>query len=78
MILQHSGAPRRGIAKLRLQTTSGRHRPPPGRRNAPPDDRLHRAIQYSETSVIERTSCGVLDTPHARGYDGVVPSEATK
>ena len=29
----------------------------------PPDDRLQRAIQYSETSVIESKSCGVLDTP---------------
>ena len=29
--------------------------------------RLDRATQYSETSVIEPRSRGVLDTPHARG-----------
>ena len=40
-----------------------RHRPPPGRRFAPPDDRLRRAIQYSETLAIEPKGCGVLDTP---------------
>ncbi len=46
---------------------TNRHRPPPGRRNAPPDDRLQRAIQYSETVVVDPRSRGVLDTPHARG-----------
>src|SRR6266480_89888 len=34
---------------------------------APPDDRLQRAIQYSEASVMESISRGVLDTAHARG-----------
>jgi hypothetical protein len=33
----------------------------------PPDDRLRRAIQYSEAPVLESRSCSVLDTPHARG-----------
>jgi len=33
--------------------------------------RLDRAIQYSEASVIESRSCGVLDTPHARGMTTV-------
>jgi hypothetical protein len=32
----------------------------------PPDDRLRRAIQYSEAPVIESRSCGVLDTPLSR------------
>src|SRR5712672_2513525 len=32
----------------------------------PPDDRLRRAIQYSETSVMESKGHSVLDTPHAR------------
>src|SRR6266481_1454234 len=32
----------------------------------PPDDRLRRAIQYSEAPVIESTSRGVLDTPLSR------------
>jgi hypothetical protein len=50
-----------------MRQTLGRHRPPPGRRKAPPDDRLQRTIQYSETLVIERKGCGVRDAPHARG-----------
>jgi len=54
--------------------TSNRHRPPPGRRIAPPDDRLRRAIQYSETSVMESKSCGVPDTPHARGMTALCGS----
>jgi hypothetical protein len=40
-----------------------RHRPPPGRRIAPPDDRLRRAIKYSEALAIEPKGRGVLDTP---------------
>src|ERR1700704_2087676 len=35
----------------------------------PPDDRLRRAIQYSEASMMDSQSCGVLDT-RFRGYDG--------
>jgi hypothetical protein len=50
------------------------HRPPPGRRSAPPDDRLQRAIQYSEPSAIELKSRGVLDTPHARGMTAFIAS----
>jgi hypothetical protein len=45
-----------------------RHRPPTGRRRAPPDDRLRRAIQYSEASVIKSIARGMLDT-RLRGYD---------
>jgi hypothetical protein len=43
----------------------------PGMTAAPPTviARLDGAIQYSEASVIEPRSRGVLDTPHARGYD---------
>src|SRR6266436_2815868 len=37
----------------RTRPTLDCHRPPPGRRIAPPDDRLQRAIQYS-TSVRGR------------------------
>jgi len=37
--------------------------------------RLDRAIQYSEASVIEPRSCGVLDTPHARGMTTVRAEE---
>jgi hypothetical protein len=57
------------VAKARLMSTSAphpqRHRPPPGRRVAPPDDRLQRAIQYSEASVTESRSRSVLDTPRS-------------
>src|SRR5467141_5086138 len=56
----------------RTRHTSNRRRPPPGRRIAPPDDRLRRAIQYSEMPVMESKSCGVLDTPACAGYDGLV------
>jgi hypothetical protein len=51
--------------------TLRRHRPPTGRREAPPDNRLRRAIQYSEASVMESRSRSVLDT-RMRGYDGFV------
>ena len=65
--MQTSGASRRENAKsrlmIRVRHTLSRRRPPPGRRIAPPDDRLQRAIQYSETSMMEPESCGVLDTP---------------
>ncbi|SHK19837.1 hypothetical protein SAMN05444159_2679 [Bradyrhizobium lablabi] len=43
------------------------HRPPPGRRNAPPDDRLRRTIQYSRDASDERRGRGVLDAPPSRG-----------
>src|SRR4030081_3648332 len=44
----------------RARHTSNRHRP------------RRRAIQYSETSVMESKSCGVLDNPACAGYDGLV------
>jgi hypothetical protein len=40
--MQSSGGVRRENAGARLLT---RHAPPPGRREAPPDDRLRRGIQ---------------------------------
>src|ERR1700760_1782899 len=52
--MQTSGASRREIAEARLQHSS-RHRP------------RRRAIQYSETPVIESISRGVLDNPLPRG-----------
>jgi len=64
----------REVANARLMSAPypSRHRPPPGRRIAPPDDGLQRAIQYSEASVMESKSCGVLDTPLiARGMTAV-------
>ena len=61
-----------GLSRGRARHTSNRRRPPPGRRIAPPDDRLRRAIQYSETSVMESKSHSVLDTPACAGYDGLV------
>jgi hypothetical protein len=58
-----------------------RHRPPPGRRNAPPYYRLRRTIEYSTASRLDLEGRGVLDTrrslssgAHSRdplaGYDG--------
>jgi hypothetical protein len=41
---------------LRARHSLSRHRPPPGRRNAPPDDRLQRTIQYSRDASDERRS----------------------
>src|SRR2546430_8601524 len=46
-----------------------RHRPPTGRRKAPPDDRLQRTIQYARDGRVHSISRGVLDT-RIRGYDG--------
>src|SRR3981189_3639177 len=43
-------------------------RPANGSAEWPPDDRLRRAIQYSEASVMESKGRGVLDT-RLRGYD---------
>ena len=40
----------------------GCHRPPPGLACGEPDDRLQRAIQYSETFAMNPRSRGVLDT----------------
>src|SRR5258707_2819734 len=51
---------------LRLRSSS----PATGSRECAPDDRLLRAIQYSETAVLESISRSVLDTACA-GYDGV-------
>jgi hypothetical protein len=48
---------------VRARHTLSRHRPPTGRREAPPDDGLRRAIQYSEALVMEPRSRGLLDTP---------------
>ena len=39
------------------------HRPPTGRRSAPPDDRLQRAIQYVAASGISTAVCGILERP---------------
>jgi hypothetical protein len=47
-----------------------RHHPPPGRRNAPPDDRLKRMIQYSAAVVPDHWLPGVLDRPVEPGDDG--------
>src|SRR5260370_36629096 len=73
--MNHSGASRRGNAEARWQTLwmfenrnhTSRRRSPPGRRIAPPDDRLQRAIQYSEASIMESKGHGLLDTSLARG-----------
>jgi len=40
----------------------GRHHPPTGRREAPPDDRPQRAIQYS------RGGCAGIEKPQRTGY----------
>jgi hypothetical protein len=50
--------------------TPRRHRPPTDLAFGEPDDRLRRAIQYSEASVIKSIGRGVLDT-RLRGYDGL-------
>src|SRR5437667_9374813 len=45
--------------------------PANGSRECAPDDRLRRAIQYSETPVIESRGCSVLDTPLSRSMTGL-------
>jgi len=59
--MHDSGASRRGIVE---SSTSLRAN---GSRECAPDDRLQRAIQHSEASVMVSKGRGVLDTPHARG-----------
>jgi hypothetical protein len=64
--MHDSGASRREIASTRLMNMSAPHSQPSSPATgsgAPPDDRLQRAIQYSETSMMEPRSRGVLDTP---------------
>src|SRR6266700_1059307 len=58
--MHDSRAMRRGNVKLYLIGTNAPHSPP----SSPGFDR---ATQYSEAPVIERKSCGVLDTPLSRG-----------
>jgi hypothetical protein len=47
-----------------LRLTLTRHHPPPGRRDAPPDDRLRRATQYS------RHANAGIDRPRPTGSPG--------
>src|SRR5216683_1868515 len=70
--MHSSGASRREIAKPYLMSMSTPHSQPSspatGSAEWPPDDRLRRAIHYSETSMMESRGRSVLDTPFA-GYD---------
>jgi len=50
--------------RLLLAMVFNCHRPPPGRRNAPPDDRLRRAIQYS------RDASDRIEKPRLTGSSG--------
>jgi hypothetical protein len=53
---------------VQTRHTRRRRGPPPGRRIAPPDDRLQQVIQYSRPSVVESRSRGVW-VPCFRGDD---------
>src|ERR1700687_2821096 len=55
-------APLAMTVSKRSRQIYARHRPPPGRRNAPPDDRLQRAIQYS------RDADDGIERPRRTGY----------
>jgi hypothetical protein len=44
----------RGLRQDQPEQITSCHCPPPGRRNAPPDHRLQRAIQSSGASAIDR------------------------
>jgi hypothetical protein len=55
-------APRAMTVSRRTRHTLNRRRPPPGRRIAPPDDRLQRAIQYS------RDADDGVERPRRTGY----------
>jgi hypothetical protein len=50
-----------------------RHHPPPGRRNAPPDDKLQPMIQYAAALVLDHRRPGVPDRPVKPGDDGYGP-----
>ncbi len=71
--MHSSGASRRGIIRMcrdrhcgRARHTLNRHRP------------RRRAIQYSETPIMESRSCDVLDTPLSRSMTVFARSGATK
>jgi hypothetical protein len=80
--MRDSGASRREIAKLRLMNTNAPHSqlssPANGSAEWPPDDRLRRAIQYSETSMMESRSRSVLDTPLSRSVTVIATNETTR
>jgi hypothetical protein len=68
-----SGASRREVANARLKSTSAPHSQPSSPANGsaewPPDDRLQRAIQYSEASVMFPNTC--QPCPRAKHFHGV-------
>jgi hypothetical protein len=47
-----------------------RRHPPPGRRSAPPDDRLQRMIQYAAAVLLDHRRLEVLDRQVKPGDDG--------
>src|ERR1700733_12614478 len=69
MNLQTSGECCRENAEVRPRTTSPPSSSANGSAEWPPDDRLRRTIQYSETLVMERKTRDVLDA-RLRGHDG--------
>jgi hypothetical protein len=54
------------------------HRPPPGRRDAPPDDRLQRVIQYAAASRLITSASGILDHPLSRVTTAVIAGRSCR
>jgi hypothetical protein len=57
--------------------THCRRHPPPGRRHAPPDDRLQRMIQYSATFMLTHRRSAILGRPVKPGDDGWAADSAS-
>jgi hypothetical protein len=62
----------RGREAVSANELLSRHRPPPGRRIAPPDDRLQRTIQYSRDVSDRAEKPRRTGYPACAEYDGVV------
>jgi hypothetical protein len=80
-LAQHGARGSRG-ANVCLKNASALHSQPSSPANGsaewPPDDRLRRAIRYSEGSVTGPRSRGVLDTPLSRSMTVIASSDCVR
>jgi hypothetical protein len=67
---------REGMSECKRHNIFSRHRPPAGLAFGEPDDRLQRATQYDEASVMDSGVRGVLGHPVEPGDDGFLWSRA--
>ena len=60
------------------QPTPRRHRLPPSRREAPPNDGLRRTIQYAEALVMESKGPRCTGCPACAGHDGGMKNQLAR